>query len=147
MSLSDRQTKFVEMMVEGQTTKTDIAKILDVSRQTLYDWLDNPEVVAEIDKRLTAIRTQADKQIKSHLTPVVSELLKLALTCTDSRTKNNACQYLINRVLGSPTSNVNVASEVDISENTNNVIEEFKAFVDDAKSKKKTKKKKVLKLS
>lgn len=130
MIIDERKKKLIDLLVDGRTSKTDIAKMIGVSRQTIYEWLDNDhEILAEVDRQLTVLRNQVDKQIKANLAPVVDELLKIALTCSDSRTRNNACQYLINRVLGTPTSNVNISEEP--MENTTDILAAFEEAAND----------------
>ncbi|MDF1496328.1 helix-turn-helix domain-containing protein [Caproiciproducens sp. CPB-2] len=109
--LSDKKQKLVDLLIEGKSTKTDIAKLLDVSRTCIYDYLDDPEVQAELNTRLTAIRDQSQKKFVAQLDPVIDELYKIALTATDTRSRKDACIYLINRVLGTPTNNSNITDE------------------------------------
>lgn len=96
--LSEKKQELVGLIVEGATSKTDIAKLLGVSRQSVYDYLSDPLVQAEIDMRLTEIRTQSEKKIISKIDPVIDELYRIALT-GGTRERKDACIYLINRVL------------------------------------------------
>lgn len=115
--IDERKSKFIDLLIEGNTNKTDIAKLIGVSRQCLYDWLDDPQVKAELDTRLQAIRNDCTKKFNAKLEPVIDELYKIALTGTDVRTRSLACQYLINRVLGSPTANTNITDERKTEDN------------------------------
>lgn len=62
MKITKRHRKAIELLIDGKLTKEEIAKIVNVSRTTLYNWLadDNfneelEEQIAEID-RLTRTR-------------------------------------------------------------------------------------------
>lgn len=127
--LDERKLKFIDLLIEGRTSKTDMAKLIGVHRTSLYDWLEEDAVQAELHRRLQLIKNQGEKKIASQLEPVIDELFRIALTATDTRSRNNACQYLVNRVLGTPTSNVSVDSEVTTTTDTRGVLNEFKRFV------------------
>ena len=129
--LDERKSKLIDLLIEGKTTKVDIAAIIGVSRQAIYDWLADPEVAAELDKRLQAVRDQTVKGITAKLEPVVEELYKIALSAKDTRSRKDACIYLINRVLGSPTSNLNAYNSNNYAEDITNTVAEFKAFMSD----------------
>lgn len=99
--LSDKERKVVELTVEGKTSKSDIAKLLGVSRTMVYNYLDKQEVQAEIARCLNDIRTQSEQKIVAQIEPVIEELYRIALT-GGTRERKDACIYLINRVLGTP---------------------------------------------
>lgn len=110
--LDTKRIKLVDLMLEGVTSKTILAQLIGVSRQSIYDWLSEPEVVAALDNGLTRVQTQVAKKISSQLEPVVDELYKIALEATGTRERKDACIYLINRVLGTPKDTLSV-NEVD----------------------------------
>ena len=49
--LKDNQIKAIELLLTGCFTHTDIALQCGVRRQTLYNWLQNPDFKAELDQR------------------------------------------------------------------------------------------------
>lgn len=100
--LSDKKQKTIDLIIEGKTSKTDIGTLVGVSRQMIYEYLKDPEVQAELNARLSEIRNQSVKTFTAKLEPVIDELYRIALTGSDIRSRNNACQYIINRVLGTP---------------------------------------------
>ena len=129
MALTENQMACIELLVEGKLTKTDIAEKIGVSRKAIYYWLGLSEFKAELDKRVEVNISEGDKQIKLAFPRVVEELVNLALNPkTEVRTKNNACQYIINRVLGSPTNSTNLeVTDGDAAEKTD-AIKEFEAL-------------------
>ena len=107
--LDERQIKAIELLIAGEETKTDIAKIIGISRQTLYSWMSDGEFIAEMDKRLQDIKTQAQKTFDARLDKAVNEYWKLAMTTTDVRTKQIALSGWIDRCLGRATSRVEMS--------------------------------------
>ncbi|MCX8169585.1 MAG: phBC6A51 family helix-turn-helix protein, partial [Candidatus Methanomethyliaceae archaeon] len=66
--LHEKQLKCIEMLVTGDWTKSEIARQIDISRQAIYDWLDNnAEFKSELDKRLQQIKTQTQRNYVSKL--------------------------------------------------------------------------------
>lgn len=114
--LDERHMKLVDYMLQGITSKTELAKLIGVSRQAIYDWLSNDEVMAQLDEGLIRVQTQVAKKISSQLEPVVDELYKIALTGANARERKDACIYLINRVLGTPKGTLNLETDKDETE-------------------------------
>jgi hypothetical protein len=57
--LDDKKILVIEMLVDGELPKTQIATRIGCSSQALYQWSDNDEFKADLDKRFTIIRTDA----------------------------------------------------------------------------------------
>ncbi len=127
--LDERKLKFIDLLIEGKTNKTDISILVGVSRKCLYDWLEDSEVQAELDRRLQAIKTQGEKKIMSQLEPVVDELFRIALTAPNARERKDACIYLCNRVLGTPASTTHVVSE-DVKDENIDILAAFEEAIE-----------------
>ena len=113
MALNDNQQKAAELYVQG-TTITDIAKIVGVSRPTIYDWLKIKDMKATIDELTTEIKNQAEKKISSKLDNYLSELEKIALTSKSEKIKVDSLTYLIDRVMGKSTTKIeDVTDSID----------------------------------
>lgn len=91
--------KLVEMFIGGEKV-TDIAKLLDVERQTVYNWLDKKEVKIAIDKRRRQLANQGNQIIMKDLDTYIANIKELANDKSDKRTSLAANQYLINRIYG-----------------------------------------------
>lgn len=99
--LHEKQLKCIEMLVTGDWTKTEIAREVDISRQAIYDWLDNnAEFKAELDKRLQQIKNQTQRNYVSKLPKAIEEYWKICTSATDVRTKEKALAYWQDRCLG-----------------------------------------------
>lgn len=99
--LTEKQSCMVNCLIEGENI-TDIAKQLNVSRQTIYDWMKRENVKAEIDKRRQEITRQATAIILQDITKNIRNIQALANDPSDKRTALAANQYLINRIFGNP---------------------------------------------
>lgn len=130
MALSESQQKAIELLAEGTMKITDIAKVCNTTRQTIYNWRQVDEFKAELDRRLSAIKTEANERINSNLNCVVNELIRLALSDdTPIREKKDCLQYLCNRALGTPVSAVNMEIDDKTDSVNTNALAEFRAFV------------------
>lgn len=110
---------------------TEIAKKLNVSRQTIYAWLKEKEVMAEIDERRQQFKKIGQNKITQNVCTCIDNIIDLANNCTDPRVKFNANKYIVDRDLGSPSAAKEEVKTTNGEENldTNtlkNEIEEIK---------------------
>lgn len=123
--LDNKKMQCIELLIEGRKTKQDIAKIVGIHRTVVYDWLKDSEFIAELDKQLHEIRTQTEHKICGMANAVADELYNIALTSKDVRTRNSACQYILDRVLGKPTSTTSVNAVVSDNSETIDILAVF----------------------
>lgn len=102
MILTKEHYEFIDLYLEGRNI-TEISKVLNKSRQTLYTWLKYEGVQVEIENRKSTIRKEAKDKINMFLNTCVDEMKELALNSTDQRVKLQAIKYLMDRALGTPT--------------------------------------------
>ena len=118
--IDERHIKMIELLISGEYKMGEIADLVGVSRQTIYDWLKRDDVKAELDNRLREVRTNASKLFDAKLDKAIDEYWKLAMTTTDVRTKQVALSYWIDRSLGKTTTKLDIADgRID-----NNISEE-----------------------
>lgn len=98
-NIDRRKIQLAEMMIEGRS-KTETARILGISRPTLYDWLKDPDVQKLIKQGQQDLIESGHNYLINRFKLYLDELDKVALTSEDARTKNSALQYLIDRVAG-----------------------------------------------
>jgi len=113
----ERYDRVIDLYLEGKNI-VEISKITTVSRPTIYRILDEPYYKAMIDKRLHDLQTQGQSRLQNKLGAYIDELEVIAMTGDSENIKSQALQYLINRILGSPTSKVQDITDKD---NTNDV--------------------------
>lgn len=121
--LTVKQSDMVTMLIEGHSI-TDIAKKLNVTRNTIYAWMNKDNVKAELDRRKRELAHQGNQIILKDLTTYIDNIKNLANDRSDKRVSLAANQYLLNRIYGNPTSVVEDNSTND-SENIDiNVLED-----------------------
>lgn len=128
--ITQQQHDMVSMLIAGENI-TDIAKKLNVNRNTIYNWMKKDDIRAELDKRTQELAHQGNRVIAKDLVTYIGNIKELANDKSDKRVCLAANQYLLNRIYGSPTNNVNVdgkAENVDIQdvEELQNELENFK---------------------
>lgn len=126
--LSVKESDMITMLIEGHSI-TDIAKKLNITRQTVYNWMEKDNVKAELDRRRRELSRQGNSIILKDLTTYIDNIKNLANDKSDKRVSLAANQYLLNRIYGNPTNVVedntdNTGDNVD----TNVLEEELNKF-------------------
>lgn len=116
--IDDKKILAIELLADGELTKVEIAKKVGISRQTLYNYLDNDEFMAELDKRLQGRKSFVQKMIDGKLEFVIDKLYELASDNSNKRVQAQVLQYLADRSLGKTTSKVELDTGFN---NTNNL--------------------------
>lgn len=126
--LTVKQSDMVTMLIEGHNI-TDIAKKLNVTRNTIYAWMNKDCIKAELDRRKRELATQGNQMILKDLTTYIGNIKELANDKSDKRVSLAANQYLLNRIYGNPTNVVEDNTE-DNNDNvdTNALEEELNKF-------------------
>ena len=128
--LDERKLLLIEELVKGERTRSQIAEHVGISRQALYNWLKEPEVVAELDKRLQSIKSFAERKVQSNVDTSLNNLFKLAEDSSNKRVQAQVNMYLVDRALGKPVAKMDLDADlravpipgVDVLENE---FEEF----------------------
>ena len=105
--ITEQQSEMIDYLIAGNN-KTDIAKLLNVSRQTVYEWLKNEEVQAEKQKRLNNIKKDAKNKIATKVDSCLDVIYEIAIKSKDMRTKFQAAKYLCDQFIGAPTTDKTV---------------------------------------
>lgn len=128
--LDFRKQRLIELKLAQPTlSNSELAKLIGVSRQSIWEWSKDAEVQAELDRRLRAINQAANYHLRSRTNDLMDEMLRLALDPkTEARVKSGALQYLIDRSMGRATEQINI----DLQENTDaaDVLQSFKEFLE-----------------
>ncbi|MGJ8739805.1 helix-turn-helix domain-containing protein [Clostridium botulinum] len=114
--LTNKESDMITMLIEGVGI-TDIAKKLNVTRQTIYNWQEKDHIKAELDRRRRELSRQGNNLIMKDLTTYIDNIKQLANDNSDKRVSLAANQYLLNRIYGNPTSVV----EENSNENNDNI--------------------------
>jgi predicted transcriptional regulator len=129
LEIDRRKIQLVELAIEGRT-KSDIAKIIGISRPTVYEWLKDPEVQKRIKQGQQDIIESGQNYLIHRFKLYLDELDKVALTSEDARTKNSALQYLIDRVAGKVPTRIEAGEHKDKDNITDDVLNQVIDDVD-----------------
>lgn len=121
--LDDRKILAIQHLAEGEKPKTEIAKLVGISRQTLYDWLDDDEFRAELDRRIQQRKNLLEKIIDSKLNDMVNQLETLIKTTKNDRVKAQSIQYWIDRGLGKAPNKVELTTEIGTPKIDDDILE------------------------
>lgn len=102
--LDDTQILAIEYLAEGKKTKVEIAELIGKSRQTIYNYLDNEEFVAELDKRIQQRKNLVEKIMDSRLEKMVEQVETLAVTTKNDMVKSQILRWWIEMGIGKATS-------------------------------------------
>lgn len=108
--ITKEQEELITLLIVGEKI-TDIAKTMNRSRQTIYDWMNKEEVKAELDRRKQELARQGNNYILKDLYTYIDTIKELAKDKSDKRVCLAANQYLINRIYGNPVNTVEVNNE------------------------------------
>ena len=125
-----RKEQMIALKIEQPSlSNAQIAEIIGVSRQAIWEWSKQPEVKAELDRRLQAINQTANLQLRTQTAELMNEMLNLALSKnTEARVKNSAIQYLLDRSMGKAAEQVTVDLQ-DGATDAADVLQGFKDFL------------------
>jgi len=125
--LDKRQRKAIALLIENQYKKTEIADMVGVTRQTIYNWLENEEFVTELNDTLHKIKVFGENSIKANLQQYINQIQKLAVTAESEKTRLEAATYLVDRVLGKTTSKIDLTAEAKqtVEENSEDILKSF----------------------
>lgn len=71
MRLGEKHRKAIELLIAGDLTKEQIADSVNVSRKTLYNWLENEDFAAEY----TAQLDEMDRKIRRRIAGMATKAL------------------------------------------------------------------------
>lgn len=129
--LNQKQIRAAKMYSEGYKP-TEIARELEISRSTFYDWMKKGEFTSEVDRFIQEIRTSAEKNMTAKIEDYVQALEEIAFTGRSEKNRTEALTYLLDRVLGKATTKVQDVTEASKdneqevtwdSEKDNNILE------------------------
>ena len=126
--ITEQQSEMIDYLIQGNN-KSDTAKLLGVSRQTVHTWSNLPEIKAEKQKRLKDIKTSARNRIATKVDNCIDVIYDIAIKSKDTRTRFAAAKYLCDQFIGSPSADkpipedeeINIKEPVDIDKMIENI--------------------------
>lgn len=110
--ITEQQSEMIDYIIAGNN-KTDTAKLLGVSRQTIHTWSNLPEVMEEKQKRLNEIKKNAKNKIATKIDNCIDGIYDIAMKSKDTRTRFQALKYLCDQFIGSPSTEKPADEEKD----------------------------------
>src|SRR5690625_1315496 len=101
--LDDRKILAIQHLAEGVETRSKISKLVGISRTTLYDWLDDEEFRAELNRRIHQRKNLVETVIDSKLDEMVNQLARLATTSDNDMVKSQIMKWWIEMGIGKAT--------------------------------------------
>ena len=87
MNLTERHKTALNLLLEGNLNKSEIAKCVEVSRTTLYNWIEDADFRAAYDEAAE----ETDRQIKRRIVNLANRALdRQERILTDSKNDNAA---------------------------------------------------------
>ena len=108
--LDDRMLRMIEAKAKGFTI-TDVAKEAKVSRNTVYKWLDNEEVKAELGRHEQDFISSTKQSVVSYGAKAVRILKDLAENSDNEKVRLDAVSKLLDKVISN-------AVKIDIENTT-----------------------------
>ena len=130
---SPKQRDAQLLLAIGNLEKQEIAKTVGVSRSTLWEWEKKVGWKAEVDRVRRDTENFALTLYYNNLINAVNNIKDLGSNSTNDMVKLNANLEIINRILGKPSNNIKLSTEVDITKTVDqDVLEaEFAEFEQD----------------
>ena len=112
--ITEQQSEMIDYLIQGNN-KSDTAKLLGVSRQTVHTWSNLPEVKAEKQKRLRDIKTSARNRIATKVDNCIDVIYDIAVKSKDTRTRFAAAKYLCDQFIGAPSTDKPIPEDEEIN--------------------------------
>lgn len=112
-NLDERQLKLVELLLNGEKTKGEIAEILGVHRNTITNWCKDDRVKAIVAEHEAEKIRQANSFYIDKAPIAAKRLWDMAEKSSDKRVAKEIYFYVVNRALGMPSKNVQIADNRD----------------------------------
>lgn len=120
MILDERKEQAITYLLAGYTI-SDVARLINASRQTIYNWLEDEEFRAELDKRRQEIVKAGNQKIVKDLDLYINKIKLLATKAKSEKVQLDAAIYLLDRVYGTPRSKVDI--DVEKTEETSEKVD------------------------
>ena len=96
--LDARKELMIGLLIQGENITT-IAKKINISRNSIYEWKKDQEVISEMEERQKEIVSQGNRFIVNNLQTHIEKLHTLAMNSKDNRTAATCLMYLVDKCL------------------------------------------------
>lgn len=95
----------IAYMLEGRSI-SDVARLCNVSRASIYNWMKDKTFKAELDKERECLKTDINRKIANRSEVYIEQMHRIATTSKSDKERRAACEYLLDRFLGKSTTKV-----------------------------------------
>lgn len=114
--LTTKQTNVLNDLVYTTKTISQISEDNDISRVSIYNWLNkNEEFNDELNKKLAEQEKWVKNQFKKNIQIAHDEVLDIVRNSKDEKVRLSAARYYIDRSLGTPSSKIEMNSNLDVN--------------------------------
>ncbi|MDQ1003977.1 DNA-binding CsgD family transcriptional regulator [Neobacillus niacini] len=124
--LTHQQQAAAQLLATGSHEKQEIAKIVGISRTTLYHYMKQDKFIAEVDRLKREFRTFGKELMESKLVEAVNGYWDLIKGTDNSMVAAKGYEFFIERSLGKLTNKAEITVEATSSNlNSNDIKEVF----------------------
>lgn len=117
---------FINMVLLGCSVQ-EICKEIGFVRQTYYDWMNDVNIIKQLDERRRELYTEGQNFIKGRYKKYLENIDKACNDMSDKRTFLSANTYMVDKLDGKATSKLDVTmNETETIEDTKQLIEKYK---------------------
>ena len=99
MLITEKHNRAIELILEGRTM-TEVAKLVPVSRTSLYEWLKDKDFKAELNRCEQRLKTELNREIGGKVKSCLEVIFDLAVNSPSDKVKLDSSTYIIDRYLG-----------------------------------------------
>ncbi|NRT90044.1 phBC6A51 family helix-turn-helix protein [Clostridium beijerinckii] len=133
MIIAEKHIQAINLMLMGNLTNANIAKTVGVSEKTIYNWLDNKDFKAELQKRTDELNSQQTEESRRQILGLMPlAISNLAEIMSDKSNPKffETNKYIIDRNLGNTTTKI----ETSTNDNEKNTDVDIDQLVNEIKS-------------
>jgi hypothetical protein len=121
---SGKKADAIKLLALGTIDRQDIAKLLEISRTTLWQWEKDVEFKAAVDRYEHDLGKFSDLLIKSKTLEAIDGYWNLANKSKNDMVRKGAYEYFIDRSLGKVTNKHEVSTNVETHSLNKDILEE-----------------------
>lgn len=108
MKITKRHRKAIELMINGNLSKEEIAKIVKVSRSTLYNWLADEDFTEELEEQNAEIERLTRARIRNMTKKALDRQEKILEYSKNDMAAASVASDVLDRAGFNPDDNLNI---------------------------------------
>lgn len=108
MKLTKKHRTAIELLIEGNMSKTDIAQSVNVSRQTLNKWLNDTDFKDEYDEQIKEIERRFKRRICNMTAAALDRQENILKRSKNDIAAASVAKDILDRAGYAPDDNINI---------------------------------------